>query len=112
MGLLEITAAIKSYDRHLALLTSRVQVPGIKLKVVEVKSEDRFHERMLLERPWDVSELSLSSYIMAKSKGLPFTAIPIFPRRLFTHSQLYVRSGSEIESPSELVGRRVGLYGG
>ena len=112
MGLPEITLAIKSYDRHLALLAKRVQVPGIKLKVVEVKSEDRFHERMLLERPWDVSELSLSSYIMAKSKGLPFTAIPIFPRRLFTHSQLYVRSGSEIESPSELVGRRVGLYGG
>ena len=112
MGLLEITLAIKSYDRHLALLASKVQIPGIKLSVVEVKSEDRFHERMLLERPWDVSELSLSSYIMAKSKGLPFTAIPIFPRRLFTHSQLYVRSGSEIKSPSELLGRRVGLYGG
>jgi 4,5-dihydroxyphthalate decarboxylase len=109
---IEITLAIKGYDRHLPILANRVQVKGCRCLPVEVKSEDRFHERMLHERPWDVSELSLSSYLMAKSRGLPFTAIPVFPRRLFTHSQLYVNSRSSIRSPGELAGGRIGLAGG
>lgn len=107
-----ITLAIKNYDRHIALLSKRINPDEINLLPIEVKSEDRFHERMLLERPWDVSELSLSSYLMAKSKGLPLTGIPVFPRRLFTHSQLYVNSRSKIASPQELTGRRIGLWGG
>ena len=52
------------------------------------------HERMLKKTEFDVAELSLSSYLMAKSRAMPFTAMPIFPRRLFSHSQMHdIRSG-------------------
>jgi 4,5-dihydroxyphthalate decarboxylase len=108
----KITLALKGYDRHLPLLSGRISPKEIDLVPIEVKSEDRFHERMLLERPWDASELSLSSYLMAKSRGLPFIAIPVFPRRLFTHSQLYVNSTSKCRSPRDLAGGRIGLWGG
>jgi 4,5-dihydroxyphthalate decarboxylase len=46
------------------------------------------HERMLQKGEFDVAKLSLSSYLMAKSRDIPFTAIPVFPRRLFSQSQM------------------------
>src|SRR4029077_5342259 len=67
------------------------------------------HERMLQKNEFDICELSLSSYLMAKSRGMPFTAIPVFPRRLFSLSQMWVNTSAGIESPQDLIGKRVGL---
>src|SRR3989442_2094373 len=46
---------------------------------------------------------------MAKSRGMPFTAIPVFPRRLFSLSQMWVNVDAGIKSPQDLIGKRVGL---
>lgn len=67
------------------------------------------HERMLRDGEFDAAEVSLSSYVMAKARGMAFTAIPVFPRRLFSRSQMFVNADSEITSPHDLAGRRVGL---
>jgi 4,5-dihydroxyphthalate decarboxylase len=70
--------------------------------------QDR-HERMLQQSEFDICELSLSSYLIARSRGMPFTAIPVFPRRLFSLSQMWVNVHAGINSPKDLVGRKVGL---
>ena len=67
------------------------------------------HERMLRDGEFDAAETSLASYIVARSRGLPFTAIPVFPRRLFSQGQIFVHAGSGIEKPKDLEGRTVGL---
>jgi 4,5-dihydroxyphthalate decarboxylase len=64
---------------------------------------------MLQKGEFDVCELSLSSYLMAKSRGMPFTAIPVFPRRLFSLSQMWVNIDAGINIPQDLIGKRVGL---
>ena len=66
--------------------------------------EDR-HERMLQRSEFDVAELSLSSYLMAKSRAMPFTAIPVFPRRLFSLSQMWVNVDAAVHSPRDLIGK-------
>jgi 4,5-dihydroxyphthalate decarboxylase len=71
--------------------------------------QDR-HERMLQKGEFDVCELSLSSYLMAKSRALPFMAIPVFPRRLFSLSQMWVNAEAGIDSPQDLIGKKVGLH--
>jgi 4,5-dihydroxyphthalate decarboxylase len=70
--------------------------------------QDR-HERMLQKGEFDICELSLSSYLIAKSRGMPFTAIPVFPRRLFSLSQMWVNANAGIKSPQDLTGKKVGL---
>ena len=70
--------------------------------------QDR-HERMLQKGEFDICELSLSSYLIAKSRGMPFTAIPVFPRRLFSLSQMWVNVNAGIKTPQDLVGKKVGL---
>ena len=92
MAQLKLTLALSHYDRHIPLFDGTVQADGVELQVLEVgqsnplkHGQDR-HERMLQKGEFDICELSLSSYLIAKSRGLPFTAIPVFPRRLFSLS--------------------------
>jgi 4,5-dihydroxyphthalate decarboxylase len=41
---------------------------------------------------------------------MPFTAIPVFPRRLFSHSQMWINVEAGISEPKDLVGKKVGLH--
>jgi 4,5-dihydroxyphthalate decarboxylase len=107
--------ALSHYDRHIPLFDGSVRADGVDLQVLEVgqshplrHGQDR-HERMLQHGEFDICELSLSSYLIAKSRGMPFTAIPLFPRRLFSLSQMWVNTNAGIKSPHDLVGKKVGL---
>ena len=115
MANLSLTMALSHYDRHVPLFDGSVTAEGVDLKVLEVgqshplkHGQDR-HERMLQKGEFDVCELSLSSYLIAKSRGMPLTAIPVFPRRLFSLSQMWVNINAGIRTPQDLVGKRVGL---
>jgi 4,5-dihydroxyphthalate decarboxylase len=115
MAKANLTIALSHYDRHIPLFDRSIQVEGANITVLEVgqshplkHGQDR-HERMLQKQEFDICELSLSSYLMAKSRGMPFTAIPVFPRRLFSQSQMWVNVDAAITSPADLIGRRVGL---
>jgi len=115
MAGLKLTMALSHYDRHLPLLDGSVQAAGVDLQVLEVGQSEPLkhgrdrHERMLQKHEFDVCELSLSSYLMARTRGMPFTAIPVFPRRLFSLSQIWVNVDAGINAPQDLVGKRVGL---
>ncbi|MGE5216476.1 MAG: ABC transporter substrate-binding protein [Chloroflexota bacterium] len=115
MANLRLSMALSHYDRHIPLFDGSVKAEGIDLEVLEVgqsnplkHGQDR-HERMLQKGEFDICELSLSSYLIAKSRGMPFTAIPVFPRRLFSLSQMWVNTNAGVKSPQDLVGRKVGL---
>ena len=112
-----ISVALDRYDRHMPFFDGTVALPaGLKeLNVLQVgqhgalrDGSDR-HERMLRDGEFDAAETSLASYIVARSRGLPFTAIPVFPRRLFSQGQIFVHARSGIEKPANLEGRIVGL---
>jgi 4,5-dihydroxyphthalate decarboxylase len=107
--------ALSHYDRHVPLFDGSVTAEGVDLQLLEVGQSDPLkhgqnrHERMLQKGEFDICELSLSNYLVAKSRGMPFTAIPIFPRRLFSLSQMWVNAHAEISSPQDLIGKKVGL---
>ncbi|NBP71818.1 MAG: 4,5-dihydroxyphthalate decarboxylase [Alphaproteobacteria bacterium] len=112
-----ISIALDRYDRHLPFFDGTVGLPGglAGLQVLQVGQHGALrdgthrHERMLRDGEFDAAETSLASYIVAKSQDLPFTAIPVFPRRLFSQGQIFVHAGSGIEKPSDLEGRVIGL---
>ena len=112
----KLSLAISHYDRHVPFFDGTVKAEGIDLNVLIIGQSDRQrdgedrHERMLQKGEFDVAELSLSSYLMAKSRAMPFTAIPVFPRRLFSHSQMWINVGAGISEPKDLIGKKVGLH--
>ena len=48
-------------------------------------------------------------YLIAIDQGLPVHAVPIFPRRLFSQSQMYKNIHCGIDSPADLAGKKIGL---
>jgi 4,5-dihydroxyphthalate decarboxylase len=111
----KLTMAVSHYDRHFPFFDGSIALDDVDLDVMLVGQSEPLkhgvdrHERMLQKGEFDICELSLSSYLMARSRAMPFTAIPVFPRRLFSLSQMWVRSDAGIRSPKDLAGRRVGL---
>jgi len=111
----KLSFAISHYDRYVPFLDGTVTLPGFDLEVLQVGQsvDGRYgknrHSRMLNGHEFDVAEVSLSSYLMARARKLPFTAIPVFPRRLFSQSQIWINSAGRVQEPKDLIGKRVGL---
>ena len=109
MKKLRLTLACWDYDRTRALMDGTVRPDGIDLNYLALPVEETFF-RMLRNREFDCSEMSLSSYTASLgSENPPFIAIPVFPSRFFRHSCIFVSAKSGIRKPEELKGRRVGV---
>lgn len=104
-----ISLALGSYDRHAPLLEGCIQHSGVEIRYIELDPQQGRHERFLQHFEFDAAELSLSSYLIAIDQGLPVHAVPIFPRRLFSQSQMYKNIHCGIDSPADLAGKKIGL---
>jgi 4,5-dihydroxyphthalate decarboxylase len=72
-------------------------------------TSDVRHWRMLRNQEFDIAELSMSNYLMAKYRQLPFAAIPVFLHRRFRHGFVFLNTGKGIAKPTDLIGKKVGL---
>ena len=109
MNKLNLTLACWDYDRTKALMDGTVQVNGINLIALNQEVEETFW-RMLQYQEFDVSEMSLSSYLMNLSRGnTDLVAIPVFPSRFFRHSCIFINKNSGIQQASDLKGKRIGV---
>lgn len=104
-----LTLACWDYDRTRPLLEGRVGVPGWRIDAAIMPPEELF-PRAVTDAPFDVSELSLSSYLIQVSRGeSAYVAIPAFVSRAFRHGGIYIRTASGIKTPKDLEGRLVGV---
>ena len=108
MSKLRLTLGCGAYDLLRALIEGAVVPPGIDLNVLTMASPER-HGRMLRHVEFDVCELSLVAYLVARDQGKPFTAISAFPHRRFRHGYMVKRANCGVEKPADLNGKRVGL---
>ena len=66
--------------------------------------------RQLKFQDFDVSEMSLSSLMMATAQGNDdWVGIPIFTTRKFFHTDIFVRKDAGINAPADLKGKRAGV---
>jgi 4,5-dihydroxyphthalate decarboxylase len=106
---LSLTLACGDYESIRALKDGTVKADGIELTVLTDMTSDVRHWRMLRNREFDVAELSMSNYLMARYTGLPFAAIPVFLHRRFRHGFIFLNSSKGVRNPADLIGKRVGL---
>lgn len=104
----QITFACGDYDRTQALIDGTIKPEGLELNWLTLPHHEIW-TRMLNHYEFDASELSLSSYLIARTLGRPLIATPVFPARAFRHSYIFVNTKSGIREPRDLMGKRVGL---
>ena len=98
---LEFSIALSNNERTRPVIEGRHQPQGIKFMPTVVHPSEMFW-RQLKFAEFDVSEMSISSLLIAVSKGdTRFVAIPIYTARMFFHTRIMVRRDSGINSPAD-----------
>jgi 4,5-dihydroxyphthalate decarboxylase len=103
-----LSLAIADYERVAPLADGSVRPEGFDLEMQTLAPSETFY-RMLKDDAFDASEMSLSSFLIARQQGRDWAAIPVFPFRTGFHVGIYVREDAGVESPADLRGRRFGL---
>ena len=110
MANLSLTMGCMPYDRTEAMRCGIVQPEGIDLTWPIMEDVAQIFGPMVERQAFDVAEMSLSLYMIFKARGdFPFVAPPIFPSRLFRHAYMWVNTDSQIRTPKDLEGKRMGL---
>jgi 4,5-dihydroxyphthalate decarboxylase len=100
-------------DGHTATLRDQIVKPGtFEIDYVDVPVLIQAFRRMVRGLEYDICEMAITTYICAKSYGKRFTAIPVFPARVFHHGAIVYNTESGIRNPKDLEGKRVGVHRG
>lgn len=106
---LPLTMTCGPYDRAQALIDGSVRPRGVQLEI-HLESVDHVRQAAIRRGDFQVGEFYIAEYLMdLPSRSLAVTAIPIFVKRIFRHSSIYVNSKAGIRSPEDLHGKRVGV---
>jgi len=90
----------------------RVRPRGFEIEYEDVPVLIDAFRRMVRGSEFDVCELAFTTYICAKAYGKPFTAIPVFPARIFHHGAILYNTKARISNPKDLEGKAVGVHRG
>lgn len=112
MDELVLRTVTRTSGANAALKDGDVHAPGLRFAFEEVSPLPAAFRRMVRDVEFDVSEMALTTYLVAKEHGVAFTALPVFLVRGFHHGAVQVLEGSGIRSPKDLEGRRVGVHRG
>jgi len=109
MADLKLSMICGPYDRAQALIDGSVKPEGIGLDIT-VNGDDVDRQQSAARGEFDICEFFTGTYIAdLPFKRLGFTAIPIFVKRMFRHSYIYINRRSRIHTPADLNGKRVGV---
>jgi 4,5-dihydroxyphthalate decarboxylase len=104
-----LTLACGDYEIVRALKEGQVEPDGIDLTVLTEMDSTTRHWRFIRNRDFDMAETSASSYVVAKDRDEPVTALPVFLHRRFRHGFVFINTQKGIRTPKDLIGRRVGI---
>jgi 4,5-dihydroxyphthalate decarboxylase len=111
MAELQLRTVTRTQGANAALKEGTVAPRHARLEFEEVAPLPKAFRRMVRGLEFDVSEMAVTTYLVAKAHGVRFTALPVFLVRGFHHEAIQVSAGSGVR-PADLVGRRVGVSRG
>ena len=101
--------AIGSYGHTKALKDGSVPIRGVNAEFVEVVPIIAAFRRMVRDLEFDVCEMAPTTYMIARARGAPYIALPIFLMRRFHHGGFVTRPDAGIKEPKDLEGKKVGV---
>jgi ABC-type nitrate/sulfonate/bicarbonate transport system substrate-binding protein len=104
--------ALVTYPHTEALKDGTVAPRAFRFELEDVPVIVKAFRRMVRGLEFDISEMAITTYLTAKAHGKRFTAIPVFPMRAFHHAAILHNVKSDIRSPKDLEGKKVGVNRG
>ena len=104
-----LRALIGDYPVTAALKSGQLRSPHVRLKFADVKPVSAAFKRTVRDLEFDVSELAIVTYLMAKAHGKPLTLLPAVLVGRFQHPLIVYNAERGPLAPGDLAGRRVGV---
>jgi len=105
---LTLKVACDPFEFVRALEEGQVAAEGLKLAFEPEMSNPVRHRAMARDLAFDVCELNITTYLIARDQGVPLTAIPVFLFRKFRHGSVYINREGKVRSPADLNGAKIG----
>ena len=104
-----LTIAIGSYGHTKALKDGSVPIESVRAEFVEVVPIIAAFRRMVRNVEFDVCEMAPTTYMIARTRGAPYIALPVFLMRRFHHGGFVTRPDAGVKEPTQLEGKKVGV---
>ena len=95
-------------ERVQPLMDGTIQAEGVEIIPTYSPPSETFW-RQLKFQEFEIAEMSMSSYLIARSRGFDMIALPVFPSRRLFHTELSYHIDSGVKEPGDLVGKRIGV---
>lgn len=92
-----------------ALKRGQVHSPHVLLEFADVKVPNTAFKRLVRNLEFDVSELAIVTFLMARAYGKPLALLPAVVLARFQHPYLVYNAERGRLAPEDLAGRRVGV---
>jgi 4,5-dihydroxyphthalate decarboxylase len=104
-----LKALLGTYPHTKAIKDKSITIPGFDLEFTEIEPVHDGFGAMADRVEFDVAEMAISTYILARSFDKPITGLPVVVARNFHHRRMVYNVKSGIRGPKDLEGKRVGL---
>jgi len=108
MARIQLSFITGKNERVEPLINGTVKPEGVELIPTYSDPSETFWRQLNFEE-FEIAEMSMSSYLIAKANGMDMIAIPVFPSRRFMHALLSVHADARVKTPNDLSGKRIGV---
>lgn len=109
MANIQLSLICSDNDRTRPIIDGTIKPDGIDWTVTVAHPSEIFW-RQLHHAEFDISEMSMSSLLMATAHGDErWVGLPVFTSRRFFHTGVLVRNDRGIDSPADLKGKKMGV---
>ena len=106
---LPLKIAVATSGHTAAVKDGTIPIEGVEPNFIEVVPIIAAFRRMVRDVEFDVCEMAPTTYLIARARGAPYIALPIFVMRRFHHGGFVVRPDANIKVPKDLEGKQVGV---
>jgi 4,5-dihydroxyphthalate decarboxylase len=104
-----LRAAIGTYPETAALLEGRVAAPGLGFDFHRPFPITKAFAPMVRQAAYDVSEMAIATFLMARAFDKPMVLLPIVLAARFQEKALLCRRDGPIQGPADLRGTRIAV---
>lgn len=107
--MMRLSTLLGDYPVTAALKSGAVRSPDIALDFADVKAPATAFKRVVRNLEFDVAELAITTFLIAKAHGKPLLLLPAVVLGRLQHSLIVYNAERGPLAPGDLAGRRVGV---
>jgi 4,5-dihydroxyphthalate decarboxylase len=105
---LELSIICGSNERVAPLLNGEVEVEGVDLIHTKSDPSETFWRQLNFDE-FEIAEMSMSSFLIARDRGADMVMLPVYPTRRWFHAEIMIHEDSGIKAPGDIAGKRFGI---